>query len=1036
MKQLIFYDPQFPYPGERPQPEAVSQWSRQLKLIDTSELKAALEDDRLSCLVYLHGPYFPKDAWPALLAFLRRGGGLVGLGGAPFKIPVEKQDGAWTELGEMTAYHQQLLIHEALAVDPAPIERLQACEEIPLFAGKERLFKISPTYGLVLHVSKSRDIPAESGSNGPMDARIYPLLKGISATSREVAAPAILLEHTNGEFAGGRWIWINQQVDSAFWTEEGLAALDEWADFCAAGVTEMWLKPTYASYRQGERPGLRLQLQRIRKKGWEDLDGAIEWQFRIVVRREGEQEAIWSTELGLEATLDLSFEFVQVPFEVEPGLYQIKAEAVSSLGERRILRQGFWGWDAKLLREGAPLTKGRDYFQKNGEPFPVVGMTYMTSDISRKFVFLPNPDVWHRDMAVMKRAGINWIRTGLWTAWRNVMFADGHVSEEVLRAIDAFILTAKHWDLEVTFTFFAFTPEAWEGENPYLDPRSIEAQKRFVLSIASRHRETTNINWDFINEPSMFDPSRIFTGPRRIGDRFERAAFIEWLEHRHEQIGALQDRWNMTPVELSDFSRAELPEPEEISFDIENMRLPRKNNRWIDFTLFTMEMHNRWISEMKQALARTVPGHLVTVGQDEALGRGPRPSPFFYAAETDYTTVHTWWLNDQLVWDSVFSKAPDRPLLVQETGIMYLEMPDNRAKRSESELRNILERKYAYSFATGGAGAVQWLWNTNYFMNNVNESNIGALRADGTEKPEADVSYDFGDFMKEISELFEDRELEDIAVIFPYSNDFSNRRFACEATAKTARVLGYELKVPFRGLGEYQLDALEAFPPKLIIVPSPHNFSDEALNRLISHTSLHGGVLLFTGPLGLDAYWKPTNRLTQVTGPRRLTNVRREEELLIQGRTYPISFGQKRIGEVSAEVVSGWDGMSAEANVFKLGQGQLVWCPLPIELGERSEGVAALYAEAMTLAGVKGKLRWLEGGNLPGVYGSLQRFAKGFLFVFVSEYGRDAIIKVENPANGASYRFKLEQERSVLFATDEKGSITASYRNVLVENLI
>ena len=75
---------------------------------------------------------------------------------------------------------------------------------------------------------------------------------------------------------------------------------------------------------------------------------------------------------------------------------------------------------------------------------------------------------------------------------------------------------------------------------------------------------------------------------------------------------------------------------------------------------------------------------------------------------------------------------------------MYVETPDGRAKRTEEELRSILERKYAYAFSTGGAGAVQWIWNTNFYMDNANESHIGALRADGTEKPEADVSYDFG----------------------------------------------------------------------------------------------------------------------------------------------------------------------------------------------------------------------------------------------------------------------------------------------------
>src|SRR5699024_4148976 len=144
-----------------------------------------------------------------------------------------------------------------------------------------------------------------------------------------------------------------------------------------------------------------------------------------------------------------------------------------------------------------------------------------------------------------------------------------------------------------------------------------------------------------------------------------------------------------------------------------------------------------------------------------------------------------------LVWDGIFTITPSKPNLIQETGNMYVEKPNGQARRSEEELRNILERKYAYAFSTGGAGAVRWLWNTNFYMNHINESNIGAIRADGTEKPETNVSYDFGAFMHEIRDLFQGRKLEEMGIIFPYSNDFSNRQLAYAATTKLTRVLAY-----------------------------------------------------------------------------------------------------------------------------------------------------------------------------------------------------------------------------------------------------
>ncbi|MEK0314918.1 beta-galactosidase [Cohnella sp. 56] len=1142
MATIIFYDAQFPCDGAAPDEAALAELRRSCRVVAAAGLAEALDAEDAGTFVHLHGPYFPRDAWPAISRHLGSGKGWIHAGGAPFKRPVGLTADGWIPEPEMTAYHQELHIHEALAADGTRAAVLRHNPERPLLAGSEGLFDIGDTYGLVLHVTHERDqLNQATGSSGPMNARIQPLLVGVSEDGREVTAPVVLLEHYRGEFAGGRWLLANQRLTARFWSGGGAEALVEWAAYCDAGVTELWLKPSYAAYHAAETPHLTVQAQRIAPAA----DGGRarepeEWRLRIALRRRGapEREAaeakgmleqdqaaealkavgreraaegmtaierdqaaeavkavgrdqaaeavkavgreraaegmtvierdqaaeavtalkhdraaveslpdrgdeafagnapLWEEELTLSVGGEIAYMTFVAPAALAPGSYAIACEAVSASGERRLLHQGFWCYDRELLRRGAPLAAGRDYFIKDGKPFPVVGMTYMASDTGRKFINLPNPALWDREMATMKRAGINWIRTGMWSAWRHLMFEDGHASEEQLRAIDAFILTAARHGLEVTFTFFAFAPEAWEGRNPYLDPRSVEAQKRFIAAVVSRHKDTSNVQWDLINEPSLFDPTRIFTGPRALHDKFERQAYSAWLRQRHGTIERLQARWNMTPTELPDFEAAEPPEQTDIAFDIHDVKKLKKNGRWLDYTLFTMDMHNRWVEALSATIRSLTPGHLVTVGQDEALGRGPRPSPFMYAQSVDYTNVHTWWLNDQLLWDGLFGKDPGKPTLIQETGIMYVEMPDNRAKRTEEELRNLLERKYAYAFAGGSAGAVHWLWNTNYYMDNVCESNIGALRADGTEKPEADVSYDFGRFIGRIADLFEERELADIAVVFPYTNDFSSRRFACEATQSLTRVLAYDMKVPFYGISELHLDSLAADKPRLIIVPSAHSFSDEALDQLLGHVEIHGGTLLFTGPIGLDAYWKPTTRAAEAVGTAyRLTNLSREEQVRIAGRTYRASFGDRKIGQLSKEVVPGADrdgwNRTAELLVRPLGAGKLLWCPLPLELNERTDTLQALYAAALEQAGAgSGAMVWEAGGDHPGVYGTRLTFKRGSLYVFISESGADCEVAI---ADGESrYRFTLPSERSVLFATDAQGELIAAYRDVAV----
>ncbi|TFE25564.1 alpha-amylase family protein [Cohnella luojiensis] len=1035
-KPIIFYDSSFPGAvgfGEKDleQLRAIGEVS------DVEGVTALLREAEGGCFVSMHAPYFPIAIWEELLAFLKRGGGLISAGGAPFRVPVRKADGEWFVEPEQTAYHRQLRIHEMLSVLSRPVVKLAANGDIPLFQDRELLLDVADTWNLVPHVTKSSDLPHQMGSAGPMDAHIYPVLKGISSEDREVAAPAVLWENTKGDFAGGRWLFINQPLGAKFAERGGLKALREWARFCASGVTELWLKPSYASYELHERPMLTFQAQKLGRGQADDEGKETEWTFTIQVSYQDDEWAEFQFQFNAAVGQGLAIKRIPLRIDVRGGFYSVKCLAESSDGETRMLRQGFWGADAKLLQSGGLLSSGRDYFEKDGRPLPVVGMTYMTSDVARKFLFLPNASVWDRDMAQMRKAGINWIRTGIWTAYRNVMQVDGHASEEVLRSIDAFIMTAKKNDLQVTFTFFSFTPETWEGANPYLDPRSVEAQKRFVRSIVSRHRDTTNIDWDLINEPSMFDPQRIFSnGPRSSRDPFEKAAYSEWLALRHGSIEKLRERWGMTPGELPDFASATVPEPEDINFDVQDMHQGKKGTRWLDYVLFSMDMHNRWAKQLYDVIKEECPKQLVTVGQDEALG-AQRPSPFFYEEATDYTTVHSWWLNDQLLWDGIFAKTANKPNVVQETGIMYVETPDGFAKRSEEELRAMLERKYAYAFAAGGAGAVQWIWNTNFYMDNANESHIGALRADGTEKPEADVSYRFGSFMEGIRDLFRDRELEDVAVVFPYSNDFSNRKLAFDATTRLTRVLGYELKVPFRGVSEYHLEALESAPAKLIIVPSAHNFDDAAFAKLLDIVDRTGATMLFTGPLGLDAYWRKSKRLAEALGERKLSNVVREEQIVIGGRAYPVSYANRRIAEVFKEVVlNGSVTAKVEADAVveaAYGRGRLIWSPLPLELNERSEPIARLYEHVLQASGYRGKMEWIKGGNLPGVYGRCLQYKDGALYVFVSEYAYDTLIEVKSAGTGATYSFALERERVVLFATDLQGRVTSVYRPDEVE---
>ncbi len=128
-----------------------------------------------------------------------------------------------------------------------------------------------------------------------------------------------------------------------------------------------------------------------------------------------------------------------------------------------------------------------------------------------------------------------------------------------------------------------------------------------------------------------------------------------------------------------------------------------------------------------------------------------------------------------------------------------------RAWRSEEEVSRLLERKMALSFAADGAGFIEWVWNTNPYMNSTNEVGIGFYRVDGTAKPELEPFLKIAKFMDQHGQRLQDRISEPVAMVIPHSQMFSPRSFAHEATRKCVRAMYYHCGVPMQAVSEYTL---------------------------------------------------------------------------------------------------------------------------------------------------------------------------------------------------------------------------------------
>ena len=950
-------------------------------LLNEPRLITTLDTKRFDLLVTPYGSAFPKRAWPAMLKYLRGGGNWLNIGGVPLSRPVVRAGTEWRAEPKQTTYHKQLGITHSFPVHTPSYKVANYVLEGGL--------KADEVYELYVRLSSSNNEPDEAGSDGPHEGVVQPLVMLVNRDSRPAAAPIIQIDRLLGDFAGGRWMLAN------FSGEIEPAAVADLAQRASQGASRFEVRSNFASYKHGETPIFSVELLRPK----DDVEKLVSEDCTIELRNSPDR-VISRLSVPLKAEGTKATASIKLPENVKltPGLYTLEAR-LTSQPDDLVHENGFWIYDEALVTRGKPLTVDKHFFYRNGEVFPVTGTTYMASDKHRRFLLEPNASVWDKDFRAMKDAGVNMVRTGIWTGWKKYMTAAGQMNEVTLRAFDAFLLTAHKYDIPIIFTFFAFLPETWGGENAYLDPRSIKAQQQFISAFTERCSHVDDVIWDFINEPSFGSYKHIWSC-RPNYDAHERAAWKQWLRDRYpaasdeEHVSHLQQRWRTTDDSL------ELPKLQDFeSVHLIDERVPLKT---LDYRLFAQDMFIRWVRQMTVAIRSNGNAkQLITVGQDEN-GLGDSPNPQFFAREIDFTSLHNWWNNDDLVWDSVLAKTPSKLSLMEETGVMFYEKPDGGgAWRSEEEVSRLLERKLALSFAADGAGFIEWVWNTNPYMNSTNEVGIGFHRIDGTAKPELEPFLAIAKFMKQHGHRLRDRTSEPVAMVIPHSQMFSPRSFAQEATRRCVRAMYYHCGVPMQAVSEYTIADYEG-RAKLIVVPSPRVLTKECWKALLAEAH-EGATVAISGAIDRE-----------LTG--EIVPVAQSEFITIGTSEFVVRYDGEKLQRVEKAVVK---GSPVRPVIESWGSGRVVWSPLPLELGDSMAALIAFYKLALKQAGIAPI--FTASPRTPAVLILPSVFRDVVLYTFVSETNRDTRMTVTHLETKKRFNVLVPAGRTAMVFVNRKG---------------
>ncbi|MBI5645593.1 MAG: hypothetical protein HY962_01570 [Ignavibacteriae bacterium] len=1009
----VFREKDFPSPdGDAPDDSVIDAALKSARVLhlDARALES-VDTAGIDILITPYGSAFPLDAMDAMLRYLRAGGNWVNLRGVPLSRPVTRAGDRWILHDTQPAGYRPLGISHFHEVPHPPMAKWM--QEGPVRFEPEAFldpYAPSSTFALYIKLTTKKSFPEEDGSDGPREAVLQPVLRMIDADARIISAPVLLIDRLEGPYAGGRWVFDASRGGSL-----GTSMIRAMTALASTGALDLRVTVSDACPRPGDM--VHVSADVLRRKSHPAV--AI---TQLTVGHTAPGRAF--SELHMpEGGMD-----IQVPPLERPGrtsLHHVSADATITTPFGTFTqqhRQGFVAFDALVFTRGRDITVDGDHFRYDGAITPIIGTTHMASDVHRRYLLEPNPAIWEKDFSAMDDAGITMVRNGIWTGWALHSDADGTPKESVLRALEAYYLTARatRVGMPVIFTFFAFLPESWGGVNPFLDPKALEAQERFVGGFARRFTDAKEILWDFINEPS-FSSAKHLWSVRPNGDEHERAAWIEWLRASFPTAKTDRELRNIcaTTFRVSPARALDLPVPED--FQEMNLHGDRSPRKAAAYRFFAQAMFTRWAARLRDVVKREAgPQHLVTVGQDEG-GAYDRPAPQFHAGVVDFTCLHNWWSNDDLLWDGIVTKVPGVTHLVEETGVMMYETRDGLPWRSEDEAAALLDRKCAYSFAAGGAGFIEWAWNTNPYMDSDNEAAIGLHRADGTAKPELEVIKKYWRLYGDRGRMMEKPAAPRVALVLPHTHMFQTRNLASDATKRAVRALEYHCRVRIHAVTEFAIERLPS-DTALLVIPAPLFLSDAAWTQIVARIRT-GAIVYLSGAFERNEHGEVVReRLAMVNTLYDTRPVAAEETLKIGDQTIRFGFRGERLQRVEKALTSADAG--AQASAFSIlpvtkelaggatTTGRLLWTGLPIECSDDIESIAAVYRHVLRAARLTPEFTVTP--DMPGIFVRRITYAQNVCYIAVSETSANLEVRITDHTTAKTINMLLPAGRTAV----------------------
>jgi len=994
-KIVVFWQPGFPTVASQPMQRATLEQAldgMDPQFLDLKALNdsAALSDTDLLVLPY--GSAVPTGAWKAIDSYLHAGGNLLVLGGQPLHVPVSEAGAEFVAASPQDTFARMLDFSHTY--------------EVPVPAGAHFAWKLGYDFPQTPQVRARRFFAVEGRLNG--------LGYMLDSEGGRTAAPVIVADHAFGAEHGSRVVALDFDPEPGYWqTQNGTALIRQSALYASQGVTRFSVELLFSTIRPGEPPLITVHLRSLRQQ---QLGLAASAEVKLTLSSDK-----GNVDSATLAVADCRLADVVAPFHkaLDPGFYKVSAVLTQGGRLREFYQNGFWVSETSALAVGPVLAVKGDFLTRDGTPFFPVGTNYFTTENSEEDFSGPrNAWIWDKDFDEMARHGVSFVRTGVWMPYlRFVDTNTGAANERFLRNLEAFLRCAQRHNIAVNFTFFAFVPRTGIARtdpdatppNPYTDAGQVQLEQAYVRSVVERFKDVPWLTWDLINEPSFSNPRHIFRGNYPNGDATEAAAWHDWLRRKYDNnLVALGTAWGVPPGQLVSFDEVSLPSPTDL--------LPSRSGnlneiRALDYNLFAQDEFINWVHSMVGLIRGLGSKQLIDIGQDEGGVLDRVLNQFYAGAGVSFTTNHTYWQDDALLWDSVAAKRVGVPNITGETGYQPVWAPDGSWRYDEFTGVDLIERKWALSFAAGSTGAMQWDWGR--------DPDFGMLRSDGSAKIWEDRMKSLGEFARKAAPLGTGIRLPDVAIVLPQSFQLSvGNQFAIAAQQNAVRALYGYARSDAYAVGEYQTELLGS--PKLILLPSPMLLTEPAWQAIEDRVKA-GAVLLVTGPFAADPHFHNTNRQDAIGIPYHTEALTIREHLMqFPGGDEQLSFPDGKTTYLSRAVLPSGDDWVEKP----LGKGRILFAPLPLELNDNLQALGDVYSYALKVAGVTPA--YTTALRDPGILISPTRFPAATLYVITSESNQTQVNFVD-VRSGKQFAGALASGRAAILLVAADGRLLASY---------